>query len=115
MAEGKTLFQKIADGEIPAEIVHEDDAVLAFRDINPQAPVHILVVPKKPIRTIDDIEEGDEQLIGRLFRVASRIAADEGLENGYRTVMNCGPDGQQSVYHIHLHLLGGRKMNWPPG
>jgi histidine triad (HIT) family protein len=115
MAEERTLFQKIADREIPADVVFEDDSVMAFRDINPQAPVHILVVPRKPIRTIDDLEEADDEVVGRLFRVASKIAADEGLENGYRVVMNCGPDGQQSVYHIHLHLLGGRKMNWPPG
>lgn len=115
MADEKTIFEKIAAREIPADIVYEDEHIIGFRDINPQAPVHVLVVPRRRIPTIDDIAEGDDELIGRLFRAASRIAADEGLENGYRTVMNCGPDGQQSVYHIHLHLLGGRKMNWPPG
>jgi histidine triad (HIT) family protein len=115
MATDKTLFEKIAAREIPADIIYEDDHVIAFRDIDPQAPVHVLVVPRKRIATIDDISEDDQALVGRLFRVASKIAADERLANGYRVVMNCGPDGQQSVYHIHLHVLGGRKMNWPPG
>lgn len=114
MAE-KTLFQKIADGEIPSEIVFEDDQCFAFRDINPQAPTHILVVPRKPIPSLDDLESDDESLIGHLFLVARAIAADEGLTNGYRTVFNCGPDGQQTVPHVHLHLIGGRKMSWPPG
>lgn len=115
MSGEKTLFEKIAGREIPADIVYEDESILAFRDINPQAPVHVLIVPKKRIPTIDAIQEVDEAVVGRLFRVASQVAAENGLENGYRVVMNCGPDGQQSVYHIHLHLLGGRKMNWPPG
>lgn len=111
----KTLFEKIIDREIPADIVYEDDTVIAFRDINPHAPVHLLVVPKKAIPTIDDIRPEDEALVGKLFRVASLVAGENGLDNGYRVVMNCGSDGQQSVYHIHLHLLGGRQMNWPPG
>jgi histidine triad (HIT) family protein len=115
MAGEKTIFEKIAAREIPADIVYEDEAVIAFRDINPQAPVHVLIVPRKRIATIDDIQASDDALIGRLFRVASLVAAEQGLENGYRVVMNCGADGQQSVFHIHLHLLGGRKMNWPPG
>lgn len=111
----KTLFQKIADREIPADLVHEDDRCIAFRDIHPMAPTHILVVPRKPIPTLDDLAEDDEALVGHLFLVAQRLAAQEGLTGGYRTVINCGRDGGQSVYHIHLHLLGGRKLSWPPG
>lgn len=114
MAE-KTLFQKIEDGEIPAEFVFKDDLCFAIHDINPQAPTHILVIPRKPIPTLDDIQEEDRELIGHLFTTASHIAAQEGLTKGYRTVFNCGEDGQQTVYHIHLHVLGGRSMNWPPG
>ena len=114
MAE-KTLFQKIGDGEIPAQIVFEDEACFAFRDINPQAPTHILVCPRKAIPSLDDIKEEDRELVGHLFVVASRIAQDEGLGRGYRTVFNCGEHGQQTVPHLHLHLLGGRQMNWPPG
>ncbi len=109
-----TLFQKIADGEIPADIVYEDDRALAFRDINPQAPTHILVVPRKPIPRADRIEEADEVLVGHLFVVAKKVAADEGLTD-YRLVMNNGEGAGQSVFHIHLHLLGGRGMQWPPG
>jgi histidine triad (HIT) family protein len=115
MAGAKTLFQKIADREIPADLVYEDDLCIAFRDVNPQAPTHILVVPRKPIPSLDDLTDDDEALMGHLFVVAQRIASSEGLGNGYRTVINCGPDGGQSVDHIHVHLLGGRKMNWPPG
>lgn len=114
MAE-KTLFQKIADREIPSEIVYEDDRCFAIRDINPQAPTHILVVPRKPIPSLDDVTEGDEALIGHLFVAARQIAADEGLSGGYRTVFNRGSDAGQSVDHLHLHLLGGRPMGWPPG
>jgi histidine triad (HIT) family protein len=110
----KTLFQKIADGEIPADIVYEDDRALAFRDINPQAPTHILIVPRKPIPRADAIEEADEALIGHLFTVARNVAGDEGLSD-YRLVMNNGEGAGQSVFHIHLHLLGGRSMQWPPG
>ena len=110
----KTLFQQIADGEIPADIVYEDDRALAFRDINPQAPTHILVVPRKPIPRADAIEEADEALVGHLFVVAKQVAADEGLSD-YRLVMNNGEGAGQSVFHIHLHLLGGRGMQWPPG
>lgn len=115
MAEDKTLFQKIMDGEMDADIVYEDDQCVAFRDINPQAPTHILIVPRKPIPTVDDIAPEDEPLVGHLFTVASEIAEEEGLDNGYRTVFNCGDDGQQTVYHLHLHLLGGRQFSWPPG
>lgn len=114
MAE-KTLFQKIADREIPADIVYEDDLCVAFRDINPVAPTHILIVPRKPIPTLNDLTPEDESLVGRLFMVAKQVAQEEGLAKGYRTVFNCGADGGQEVYHIHLHLVGGRKMSWPPG
>jgi len=110
----KTLFQQIADGEIPADILYEDDRALAFRDINPQAPTHILVVPRKPIPRADEIEAADEALVGHLFVVAKQVAADEGLSD-YRLVMNNGEGAGQSVFHIHLHLLGGRSMQWPPG
>ncbi|TDI74454.1 MAG: histidine triad nucleotide-binding protein [Bacteroidetes bacterium] len=111
----KTLFQQIADREIPADIVFEDEMCIAFRDINPVAPTHILIVPLKPVPTLNDLEAEDEMLMGHLFLVARKIAEDEGLENGYRTVINCGKEGGQEVYHIHLHLLGGRQMVWPPG
>ena len=111
----KTLFQKIADREIPADIIFEDDLCIAFRDINPKAPTHILIVPRKPIPSLDQLEKEDEVLVGHLFIVARQLAADEGLENGYRTVFNCGKEGGHDVYHLHLHLLGGRQMSWPPG
>lgn len=113
--EEKTLFQKIADREIPADIVFEDDLCFAFRDINPKAPTHILVVPRKPIPSLDHLEKEDEQLVGHLFIVAGKLAAEEGLSRGYRTVFNCGEEGGQEVFHLHLHLLGGRQMGWPPG
>lgn len=110
------LFLKIIDREIPADIIYETDDVLAFRDINPQAPVHVLIIPKTHIRTINDIEPDQEALVGRLFTAARQIAAQEGLsEAGYRVVMNCNEGAGQSVFHIHLHLLGGRPLHWPPG
>lgn len=110
------LFLKIIEREIPADIVFENDEMLAFRDINPQAPVHILIIPKRRIATLNDLEGEDTELIGRLVLTARKLAADEGLaEDGYRLVFNCNENGGQSVYHIHLHLLGGRRMDWPPG
>lgn len=110
------LFLKIIEREIPADIVFENDEMLAFRDINPQAPVHILIIPKRRIATLNDLESDDTELIGRLVLTARKLAADEGLaEDGYRLVFNCNENGGQSVYHIHLHLLGGRRMDWPPG
>lgn len=111
----QTLFERIIEGDIPADIIYTDDRCVVFRDINPQAPVHVLVVPRKVIPTLDDLAEEDEALVGHLFLVAKHVAAEEGLENGYRTVINCKSDGLQSVEHLHLHLLGGRKMKWPPG
>ena len=110
------LFCRIADGEIPADIVYESDSALAFRDINPKAPTHVLVIPRRHISTINDIEPADESLVGSLFSAARSIAADEGLaDDGYRVVMNCNEAAGQSVFHIHLHLLGGRALDWPPG
>lgn len=111
----KTLFEKIIDREIPADIVHEDDRCIAFRDINPQAPTHILVVPRKPIPGLDHLEDDDAALVGHLFVVARQLAEQDGLSGGYRTVFNCGDDAGQTVPHLHLHLLGGRSMTWPPG
>lgn len=110
------LFLKIIDREIPADIVYETEDVLAFRDINPQAPVHILIIPKEHIRTINDLQENHSELVGKLFLAATELAIQEGIaEEGYRVVMNCNQAGGQAVYHIHLHLLGGRQMGWPPG
>jgi histidine triad (HIT) family protein len=112
----ETIFSKIIRKEIPADIVYEDDLVLAFRDIAPQAPTHILVIPKEEIATTNDIDEAHEQLIGHMVRVAAGIAKSEGIaESGYRLAINCNADGGQAVYHIHIHLLGGRRMAWPPG
>ena len=111
-----TLFGKIIRREIPATIVYEDDEALAFRDINPQAPVHVLFIPKKPIPTRNDAGDADGLLIGRLVLKAMRWAKAEGFaDNGYRCVINCNKDGGQTVFHLHLHLLAGRAMHWPPG
>ena len=113
---GDTIFGKIIRKEIPAEILHEDDLSLAFKDVAPQAPVHFLVIPKPPIAMLQDVEEGDAALMGPLMVVAKKVAKAQGLEEGgYRLVINNGKDGAQSVYHIHLHILGGRQMTWPPG
>ena len=111
-----TIFSKIINKEIHADILFENDKILAFRDISPQAPVHFLVIPKKEVRTINDINEEDKSLIGELFIVAKEIAKKEGIsEKGYRTIFNCNEHGGQTVYHIHLHILGGRQLEWPPG
>ncbi len=111
-----TIFSKIIRRDIPADIVFEDERVLAFRDINPQGPTHVLVIPKEEIATANDITEEHEGLVGYMVRVATKIAKDEGIaDDGYRLVMNCNPEGGQEVYHLHLHLIGGRKMTWPPG
>lgn len=110
------LFCKIIDGEIPGDIVYENDNVLAFKDINPIAPVHILVIPKEHIATLNDLEEKHTQTMGELFLAAKKIASEKGIsESGYRTVFNCNKDAQQTVFHIHLHLIAGRQMSWPPG
>jgi len=112
----KTLFEKIRDGEIPAAILHRDELCLAFRDISPQAPVHVLVVPNKPIPRVGLAEAADETVLGHLLLIAAEIARKEGIaESGYRLVINNGPDGGEAVPHLHVHLLGGRKLHWPPG
>jgi histidine triad (HIT) family protein len=109
------LFCRIARREIPGSIVYEDDRVLAFDDINPQAPTHILVIPKRHIASLDALEPGDDALIGEVVRRAAAIAREKGLLAGYRTVFNTNRDAGQTVFHVHLHLLGGRPMRWPPG
>jgi histidine triad (HIT) family protein len=110
------LFCKIINKEIPSKIVFEDDNILAFEDVNPQAPIHILVIPKKHISTSLDIKDEDNELIGMMFQAAGRIAKDRGVaERGFRQVMNCNSEAGQTVFHIHLHLLAGRPMRWPPG
>lgn len=110
------LFCKIAAKEIPASIVYEDEKVVAFDDINPQAPVHTLVIPREHIETVNDLEEKHNELIGHMLQTARKIAARKGIDQtGYRTVFNCLSDAGQEVFHIHLHVLGGRKMSWPPG
>jgi len=114
MAE-KTVFKKIIDREIPAKIVYEDDLCLAFEDIDPQAPTHLIVIPKKEISSVHDSAEEDEALAGHLLRAMSTIAAKLGLSGGYRVVTNCGRDAGQEVMHLHFHLLGGRRFTWPPG
>jgi histidine triad (HIT) family protein len=110
-----TIFSKIIRKEIPADIVYEDELALAFRDVQPQAPVHILIIPKKPIPKLSDAEPDDSALLGHLLLTVKKVAEQVGLENGYRVVINTGTDGGQSVYHMHLHILGGRQMGWPPG
>jgi histidine triad (HIT) family protein len=111
-----TLFEKIAGREIAAQIVLEDDEVLAFKDVNPQAPVHVLIVPKRVIPRLAEAKESDQQLLGKLLLTATKVARDLGLsESGYRVVINSGPDAGESVPHLHLHLLGKRALTWPPG
>ncbi len=116
MSESNCLFCKILAGEIPADIVYESDTAIAFRDINPQAPTHVLIIPRKHIATINDIGEDDQSIVGSLYSAAREIAAAEGMaDDGYRVVMNCNEAAGQTVFHIHLHLLGGRDLGWPPG
>ena len=113
---GDTIFGKIIRREIPADIVYETDDVLAFRDLNPQAPVHVLFIPKKPLATLNDAQPADAELLGKLQLAAADYARREGLaEQGYRTVINCNEHGGQTVFHLHLHLLAGRRLGWPPG
>lgn len=110
-----TIFKKIIDREIPADIVYEDEQCLAFRDVNPQAPVHVLVIPKKEISAVDALTEEDEALVGHIFLVIQKLAKDLGLKNGFRVVTNNGLLAGQTVEHLHFHLLGGRPLLWPPG
>ncbi|XP_038155926.1 histidine triad nucleotide-binding protein 2, mitochondrial isoform X1 [Cyprinodon tularosa] len=112
---GPTIFSKVIDKSIPADIIYEDDKCLAFRDINPQAPVHFLVIPRAPIPGISAAEDDDAELLGHLLVVAKNVAKQEPLSEGYRVVINNGKHGSQSVYHLHIHVLGGRQMAWPPG
>ena len=111
----ETIFSKIIRREIPADIVYEDDLAIAFKDIHPQAPIHILVIPKQAIAQLADAESQDHALMGHLLLTVKRVAQQAGLDNGYRVVINTGPDGGQTVNHLHLHILGGRQMAWPPG
>lgn len=111
----KTIFKRIIDKEIPADIVYEDDQCLAFKDIAPKAPTHVLIIPKKEIATVDDLADEDAALIGHMWIVIRNLARDLGLEEGYRVIVNCKEAGGQEVPHLHYHLLGGRKMTWPPG
>lgn len=111
-----TVFQMILDGSIPADIVHSDEHCIAFRDIHPQAPVHVLVIPRKPITGLSGASADDAPLLGHLMWVAAQVARAEGLDaSGYRLIVNDGSDGAQSVHHLHLHILGGRALGWPPG
>ena len=111
----ETIFQKIIDKELPADIVYEDDSCLAFKDIKPVAPIHILVIPKKRIEKISDSNTEDKELLGHLFLVAGNIARDLGIEDAFRLVVNNGAGAQQTVFHLHIHLIAGREFNWPPG
>lgn len=111
----KTIFKRIIDKEIPAEIIYEDDLCLAFRDVNPQAPTHVLVIPREEIASLDDLDEKHQMLVGHIVLVAARLARELNLREGYRLVVNCGTDGGQTVFHLHFHLLGGRALQWPPG
>ncbi len=111
-----TLFEKIANHEIPAKIVHEDDDLVAFHDINPQAPHHIIIIPRRPIASINEVEPNDAELIGKMVILAKELAQRLGVsDSGYRLVFNCGAQGGQTVEHVHLHLIGGRQLHWPPG
>ncbi|HMK61319.1 MAG TPA: histidine triad nucleotide-binding protein [Dissulfurispiraceae bacterium] len=110
------VFCRIVQRQRPARVVYEDDAIVAFEDINPQAPVHTLIIPKKHIPSLLDITDEDASVLGRMLQIANKIAVDKGIaDKGFRIVNNCNPDGGQTIYHIHLHLLGGRQMRWPPG
>lgn len=110
------IFCKIASGKIPARVVYQDDQVLAFEDLAPQAPTHVLIIPKRHISTVLEVQESDRELIGHMLMTAAKVARDRGFAaNGFRTVLNCNADGGQTVFHLHMHVLGGRAMNWPPG
>ena len=111
----ETIFDRVIRKEIPADVVYEDDDVLAFKDINPQAPVHVLVIPKKPIAKLADADESHREILGHLLWVAARVAQEQGVGDAFRVVLNNGSGAGQSVFHIHLHVLGGRNFSWPPG
>jgi len=111
----KTIFKRIIDGEIPADLVHDDAHCLAFRDVSPQAPTHVLVIPKREIAGLHELSAADAELLGHIWTVIPQLGRQLGLEQGYRVVVNCGAEGGQSVDHLHFHILGGRQMQWPPG
>ena len=111
----KTIFKRIIDREVPADIVYEDEFCLAFRDIAPKAPVHVLLIPKQEIPSASDLQDADQALAGHLLLAADKLARQLELNNGYRLVVNCGPDAGQAVNHLHIHILGGRPLGWPPG
>lgn len=116
MSHDDCIFCSIADGEMSADIVHEDDRVVAFRDVNPQAPTHVLVIPREHVPSVNELDDEHARLVGELYLAARDLAAEEGIaDSGYRLVMNTGAGAGQSVFHIHLHLLGGRSLSWPPG
>lgn len=116
MADTSCLFCRIVEGEIPAQVVREDEATVAFRDVDPKAPTHVLVIPRRHVASVNDLQAEDAELVGKLYLAAREIARQEGIaESGYRLVMNTGPEAGQTVHHIHLHVLGGREMRWPPG
>jgi len=112
---GPTIFSKILDGSIPTTFIHQDDKCVAFNDVAPQAPTHFLVIPRKPIVMLQDATEEDGEVLGHLLLVANKVAKEKGLGNGYRVVINNGVEGCQSVYHLHVHVLGGKQLSWPPG
>src|SRR5262245_11203908 len=112
---GKNIFQRIIDKEVPAKIIYEDEFCLAFHDVNPQAPTHVLVIPKRDIKALADVGVDDQMVLGHVMLVLRKLAEQLGLASGYRVVANCGPDAGQSVDHLHFHLLGGRSLKWPPG
>lgn len=116
MTDQHCLFCRVVAGEIPADIIYQDEQAVAFRDVNPQAPVHALVIPRQHIASLKEAEQGDAATLGHLLQVAARIAAEQGLsESGFRTVINTGAGAGQSVFHLHLHIIGGRRLSWPPG
>ncbi|WP_417381328.1 histidine triad nucleotide-binding protein [Gimesia sp.] len=115
MSGEKTIFKKIIDREIPADIIYEDELCLAFNDVNPQAPVHVLVIPKQEIPSLAHLKDSDQELVGHLLLTVRKLAKTLGLDSGYRTIVNTGKEGGQTVDHLHLHLLGGRSLQWPPG
>ena len=116
MSENNCLFCKMIEGEVPAQLVHQDERCIVIRDINPQAPTHLLVIPREHLESLNDASQKDEGLLGHLLRIAARVANQEGQsESGYRAVINTGAGAGQSVFHLHVHVLGGRALNWPPG
>lgn len=115
MSSESTIFKRIIDKEIPADIVYEDELCMAFHDVSPQSPIHVLVIPKKEIVSLAEAQDCDSELLGHLLTTTRKVAASLGLENGYRTIINTGEEGGQTVHHLHIHIMGGRALSWPPG